>query len=227
MPKNKCNSLSSLHVEKRICLLQCELVFSLSSSVAMKRFFLFPKETETVLTRTTRREPGGGGGGTDTKREVGCGLIVVQQGRSQTKSHEPISYQIYMKIAINYSETLETIIQSTFRLCYVIAICFCAPCEAHMLHSYAWKTNLWQKRKFVSVFPRPWYTPPPPPHTHTPLLCVLYLFHNSTTSPPLPFASFSCRCITWWLFGSCAACRLSEASGVVAWRQVVVATLVW
>lgn len=92
------------------------------------RFFLFPEETETVNKdkeeKTVEKER-------DTEGEVGwCCLIIVKQGRSETKkTHELISYQIYMRITINYSEILGmlgTIIRSTCRH-YVNVILFLFP----------------------------------------------------------------------------------------------------
>lgn len=66
---------------------------SLLFIVQSLRFPVFPRETEMVLTRTRKRDRKG-------NAVWGC-LIIVEQGRSETKNHELISYQIYMKIAIN------------------------------------------------------------------------------------------------------------------------------
>lgn len=97
------------------------------------RFLSFPGETAKLLTRTRNRKLWRQRA---TERDVGWRLSYHCETGSlrEKKTYELISYQIYMKITINYWEIfgmLETIIRSTCRHYYVNVILFLLPMWGH------------------------------------------------------------------------------------------------
>lgn len=86
-----------------------------------------PEETETQQGREEQRKAAGEEAPTERRGVV---LSLRNRVAQRLKNHELISYQIYMKITINYSEILGmlgTIIRSTRRHYYVNAISFQFP----------------------------------------------------------------------------------------------------